>query len=299
MPESFFNQATARLSIEGAKCFCNCNPNSPYHWFYRNVLRNLKEKDGLYVHFTMKDNLSLSPEIIERYERMYSGVFYNRYIEGRWVIANGLIYDMFSKQENLIEPADIPYENAREWCIGVDYGTGNATCFLLCMKDDNGVIYVCKEYYFAGRKEAQEQNDYEAQKTDLEFAEDMREFIAENYDITGKTYRQIEILVDPAASSFKLQLRRFHMKAKNAVNEVLDGIRTVATYMGKGELKISTECPHLIQEIHTYAWDEKAQLRGQDIPVKANDHCCDAARYSVMRLKDKSKIGNATRNIGF
>lgn len=82
MPESFFNQSTARLSIEGAKCFCNCNPNSPYHWFYRNVLRNLKEKDGLYVHFTMKDNLSLSPEIIERYERMYSGVFYNRYIEG-------------------------------------------------------------------------------------------------------------------------------------------------------------------------------------------------------------------------
>lgn len=206
---------------------------------------------------------------------------------------------MFSKQDNLIEPEDIPYENAREWCIGVDYGTGNATCFLLCMKSDDGIIYVCKEYYFAGRKEAQEQNDYEVQKTDLEFAEDMREFIAENYDITGKTYRQIEILIDPAASSFKLQLRRFHMKAKNAANEVLDGIRTVATYMGKGELKISTECPHLIQEIHTYAWDEKAQLRGQDIPVKANDHCCDSLRYSVMRLKDKSKIGNATRNIGF
>lgn len=206
---------------------------------------------------------------------------------------------MFSKEVNLIEPEDIPYESAREWCIGVDYGTGNATCFLLCMKDDNGVIYVCKEYYFAGRKEAQEANDYEAQKTDLEFAEDMREFIADNYILTGKTYRQIEIMIDPAASSFKLQLRRFHMKAKNANNEVLDGIRTVATYLGKGELKISTECTHLIQEIHTYMWDEKAQLRGQDIPVKVNDHCCDSLRYSVMRLKDKSKIGNATRNIGF
>lgn len=298
MPESFYNQATARLSVEGAKCFCNCNPNSPYHWFYRNVLRNLKEKDGLYVHFTMKDNLSLSKDIIERYEKMYSGVFYNRYIEGRWVVANGLIYDMFSKEENIVEPEEIPYEFAKEWCIGVDYGTGNATCFLLCMKTEDGVIYVCKEYYFAGRKEAQEQNDFEAQKTDLEFAEEMRDFITENYDITDRTYRQIEILVDPAASSFKLQLRRFHMKAKNAVNDVLDGIRTVATYMGKGDLKISTECPNLIQELHTYMWDEKAQLRGQDSPVKVNDHAADALRYSVMRLKDKSKISNATRNLG-
>ena len=180
----------------------------------------------------------------------------------KWVVANGLIYDMFSKSNNVVEPEEIPYESATDWCIGVDYGTGNATVFLLCMKTATGKSYVCKEYYFAGRKEAQEQNDYEAQKTDLEFAEDMREFIADNYNLTDKTQRQIDILVDPAASSFKLQLRRFHMRAKNAKNEVLDGIRTVATYMGEGDLKISSECTHLLNEIHTYMWDEKAQAKG-------------------------------------
>ena len=82
MPESFFNQATGRLSIEGSKVFCNCNPNSPYHWFYIKVLLKMKEKNGLYIHFTMKDNLSLSEEIIQRYETMYSGVWRERYIEG-------------------------------------------------------------------------------------------------------------------------------------------------------------------------------------------------------------------------
>lgn len=83
MPQSFYNQATARLSIEGAKVFANCNPSSPRHWFYTEVLSKLKEKDGLYIHFTMDDNLSLSDEIKDRYKKMYSGVFNSRYIEGR------------------------------------------------------------------------------------------------------------------------------------------------------------------------------------------------------------------------
>ena len=82
LPESFFNQATARLSIEGAKIFCNCNPAGPYHWFYKNVLKQLDKKNGLYVHFTMDDNLTLSDKVKERYKKMYSGVFYKRYIEG-------------------------------------------------------------------------------------------------------------------------------------------------------------------------------------------------------------------------
>lgn len=82
MPESFYNQITARLSIEGAKVWTSSNPNSPHHWFYKKVLMQLKEKDGIYIHFTMKDNLSLSPQIIDRYERMYSGVWKKRFIEG-------------------------------------------------------------------------------------------------------------------------------------------------------------------------------------------------------------------------
>lgn len=169
---------------------------------------------------------------------------------------------MFSDEENVVEPNEIPYNKIVKWCIGVDYGTANSTVFLLAGKDVDGNIWICKEYYFAGREEARENNDYDAQKTDLEFTEDMRAFIEENRYLTNKGYREIEIMVDPAAASFKLQLRRFHMKAKNADNMVLDGIRTVATYFGSRKLKVSSECVNFFKEVHTYSWDSKKALLG-------------------------------------
>lgn len=159
-------------------------------------------------------------------------------------------------------PNEIPYDKIVKWGIGVDYGTGNATVFLLGGKDVDGNIWICKEYYFAGRQEAQKQGDYDVQKTDLEFTEDMRAFIEENRYLTNKGYREIEIMIDPAAASFKLQLRRFHMKAKNADNIVLDGIRTVATFIGARKLFVSNECVNFFKEVHTYSWDSKKALLG-------------------------------------
>ena len=206
---------------------------------------------------------------------------------------------MFSDNENIVSPNEIPYDKIVKWCIGVDYGTGNATVFTLGGKTVDGIIYICKEYYFAGREEARKENDYDAQKTDLEFAEDMRAFIEENKYLTGKGYRDIEIMIDPAAASFKLQLRRFHMKAKNADNSVIDGIRTVATFIGARRLLVSDECKELIKEMHTYSWDPKAQLVGCDKPIKSGDHCEDSLRYLCMRLKDKHKVENVSRNVGW
>lgn len=206
---------------------------------------------------------------------------------------------MFSDRENIVNPNEIPYDKIIKWCIGVDYGTGNATVFLLGCKDIDGNIYIVKEYYFAGREEARRENNYDAQKTDLEFAEDMRAFIEENKHLTGKGYREIEIMVDPAAASFKLQLRRFHMKAKNAENSVIDGIRVVATFIGARRLLVSNDCANFIKELHTYSWDSKAQARGVDAPKKEQDHACDAARYLCMRLKDKHKVENVSRNVGW
>ena len=214
----------------------------------------------------MDDNLSLSDNVKQRYANMYSGVFAKRYIEGKWVVADGLIYDMF-KKEYIIEPDEIPYDDMISWCIGVDYGTGNATVFLLIGKDSRGILYVCKEYYFAGRQEAQKENNYDAQKTDGEFTDDMKQFIQENYGNTGRVYRSgancLQIVVDPAAASFILEMRRKKLAVKRADNNVLDGIRTVATFMSEDRLRISSECTNTIREIHSYSWDSKAQLQGK------------------------------------
>ena len=219
--------------------------------------------NGLYVHFTMDDNPSLSDDVKERYKSMYSGVWAKRFIEGRWAVADGLIYDMFDEKYNIIDEEDIPYDDAVEWKIGVDYGTGNATVFELSFSDSHGNVYLVDEYYYAGRLEAQEENNYDLQKTDLEYTEDMREFINSHTSLTGRTYREIPIIVDPAANSFKLQLRRYHMKTKNAKNDVLFGIRIVSTLFKQRKLKISTKCVKLLEEIHTYQWDTKKQMQGR------------------------------------
>ena len=254
--------------------------------------------NGLYVHFTMDDNPSLSDDVKERYKSMYSGVWAKRFIEGRWAVADGLIYDMFDEKYNIIDEEDIPYDDAVEWKIGVDYGTGNATVFELSFSDSHGNVYLVDEYYYAGRLEAQEENNYDLQKTDLEYTEDMREFINSHTSLTGRTYREIPIIVDPAANSFKLQLRRYHMKTKNAKNDVLFGIRIVSTLFKQRKLKISTKCVKLSEEIHTYQWDTKKQMQGLDCPLKRNDHCVDAMRYVVLSFMRKNDISKAAINVG-
>ena len=207
---------------------------------------------------------------------------------------------MFNKKEHVIKQSDIPYEDIIDWCVCCDIGTANPTAFLLLGKTIDNTIYVCKEYYFDGRAAVKEEDgNPEAQKTDIEYVNDLRDFINEETELTQRTYRQIVVVVDPSASSFKLQARRFHMKTKNAINDVLPGIRTVASDMGQGKILIEEHCENLIRELQTYVWDEKAQIRGVDAPKKVDDHCTDALRYGVMHMQPKSKISDATRIVGF
>ena len=205
---------------------------------------------------------------------------------------------MFTKENNLVKPDEIPYDEAIKWCVGVDYGTANATTFLLGMKTFTGDIYIVREYYFEGRKEAHEHGDYDNQKSDIEFADDMVEFLGQTYEYTQIPYNKMDIVVDPAAASFKVQLHRSGMRTKDARNAVIDGIRDVASYLSSGRLKISTECKNTLKEIHTYSWDETAQAKGIDRPIKSNDHCMDAMRYLCEKLKDKNSIKDAAKNVG-
>ena len=207
---------------------------------------------------------------------------------------------MFSRKQNIIEPNKIPYNDMVGWAIGVDYGIANPTVFLLLGLAYDGTIYVCKEYYYDGRSEAEAQGTADVQKTDLEYTNDMREFIGDAYELTGKTYREIPIIIDPSASSFKLSLRRFHIKTKNADNDVMDGIRIVSSLIAERKIIVSSECEHLIEEMFLYSWDEKRLMKtGVDAPLKQNDHCEDSLRYGVLFFEDKSLKYNKTANMGW
>lgn len=273
MPESFVNQATGRCSVDGSKYWFNCNPDGPYHWFKQNWIDKRAEKKLLYLHFTMDDNLSLSERIKERYRNMYSGVFFQRYILGLWCMAEGIIYDMFDLEKHvrpILKFCNKLIDSKRY--VSVDYGTQNATVFLLWNKGTDGVWYCIREYYYSGREKGK-------QKTDSEYADDFCDWLEET--------KIRAVIVDPSAASFIAELRKRGYKVIKAKNDVADGIRMVGTMLNQGRIKFSDSCVNTIKEFGSYIWDEKAAARGEDKPIKEHDHAMDAVRYFVYTI-----IGN-------
>ena len=269
MPESFVNQATGRCSVDGSKFWFNCNPAGPMHWFKVKWINKISERNLLYLHFTMDDNLSLSEKIKERYRNSYAGVFYLRYIEGLWAVAEGLIYTMFTEANiynDDTRPKGLEYLSRRT--IALDYGTTNP-CVFLDIYDDGTTIRVDREYRWDSRAEKA------GPKTDSQYGDDMVEFMGDNPEF------MCDIVADPSATSYITELRNRGYVVEPADNEVLDGIREVATMFQTGRLMIHERCTGLITELRSYVWDEKAGERGEEKPVKQLDHGPDALRYYI------------------
>lgn len=267
LPRSFVEQAMARCSVKGAKLWFNCNPENPMHWFRQEWILKAQEKRALHLHFLMDDNPSLDEETKNKYRRMYTGIFYERFILGKWVMSEGQIYSMFSLTENKYRdsqrPASLHFDGQRT--ITCDYGTVNPTVFL-DIYDYDGRFYVDREYRWDSRKNLR-------QKTDEEYADDLMQFMGE----------QCTIIVDPSAASFIEALRRRGLYVLPAHNEVLDGIRKTANLFQQHRLLIHESCEGLIDELGVYMWDQKTN---EDRPVKENDHGPDALRYYVNSLAE-------------
>ncbi|WP_242291375.1 MULTISPECIES: PBSX family phage terminase large subunit [unclassified Bacillus cereus group] len=278
MPQSFVNQATGRCSIDGSKYWFNCNPAGPYHWFKLEWIDNKEDKNLLHIHFTMDDNLSLSEKVKQRYYRMYSGVFFQRFILGLWVLAEGIVYDMFNKEKHVVETLEREYE---KYYVSCDYGTQNPMTYGLWGLCD-GIWYKTKEYHYDGRKNSR-------QKTDDEYLDDLKEFVGD-ISIRG-------IIVDPSAASFIALLKKNRFKVIKAKNEVIDGIRNVARLLNEEKIKYNDCCKETFREYASYTWDEKATARGEDKPNKENDHQMDGDRYFVNTVVVSNNKAKAVKSI--
>ena len=265
MPRSFVEQALTRCSVDGAKLWFSCNPGSPQHWFYTEWIQRHEARNTLYLHFEMTDNPGLSQKTLERYQAMFSGVFYDRYIRGLWVLAEGLIYPMFG--EGCL--VDNPPQGGRYY-ISCDYGTLNPFSAGLWCWDGKTATRVA-EYYYSGRQEQRHKTD-EDYYTALE-------------QLAGDKPVQA-VIVDPSAASFIEVIRRHkRFPVRKAKNDVLAGINTTARFLQDGTIKIHRSCSACIREFGLYRWDGKAET---DRPVKENDHAMDDIRYfayTVLRQK--------------
>ena len=275
MPRSFVEQALARCSVEGSKFWFNCNPEHPHHWFYEEWIQKKTLKNALYLHFTMEDNPSLTPAIRQRYESLYSGTFYDRFIKGEWVAAEGLVYPMFCEERHVEEPPEDP---AERWVISCDYGTTNPASFGLWGLWE-GIWYRVAEYYYDSKKQGE-------QKTDEEYYEALEA-------LAGS--RPVErVICDPSAASFLACVRRhgrFHAVA--ARNDVGDGIRRVASALGRDRLRFSVTCRDTLREFSLYRWEEGSD----DRPRKENDHAMDDIRYFVSTVLESEETSFAALSV--
>ena len=268
-PESFFKMLLSRLSVTGAKFFGTTNPDNPSHYIKRDFI-DRGDLDMSVFPFKLRDNVHLSEEYISALESEYTGLWYSRFIEGKWVSAHGAVYDMWDSDEHI----RTLYYAPDYYTVGVDYGTHNPCVFLL-IAHRNGRAHVVKEYYYdsagSGRR-----------KTDAEYTLDLADFV------TG--YPVSSIYIDPSAASFLLSTRAAGLPVRAAKNDVLPGIAHVANLLGAGRLSASACCESLTREMQGYVWDTKAASIGTEKPIKSHDHAPDALRYALYSDKDIAPI---------
>jgi PBSX family phage terminase large subunit len=275
----FFRQLLARMSPPNAQAFLTTNPDSPSHWLKTDYLDRLSDLPGwLSWHFTMDDNPGLSDDYKTRLKAEYQGLWYQRFIEGLWVAAEGAIYPMWSPQRHVVPWASLP-PMWRYYALGIDYGTTNATSAILLGLGLDRRLYLVDEWRWDSAKRQQV-------LTDAEISQRLRAWLDEPH-LPGTEQAGLPqyAAVDPAAASLKAQFARDNWQQRisvtNGRNDVNAGIRLVASLLGADHLRVSDRCTGFISEVGGYAWDAKATEKGLDKPIKSNDHSLDAARYAI------------------
>ncbi|MFI6860176.1 PBSX family phage terminase large subunit [Streptomyces sp. NPDC050421] len=265
VPEGFWTQLLARLSVPGARLFATTNPDSPRHWLKVGYIDRATELNLRAWHFRLADNPSLSPDYVASLTAEYVGLWRKRMIDGAWCVAEGAIYDMWDEQHHVV--STLP-EMRRHW-VGIDYGTTNPFAALLFGHGVDNRLYVVSEWRHDGRTTRR-------QMTDAQYSAAVRAWLARQGLTPEWTF------IDPSAASFSLQMwQDGHPGLAKATNDVADGIRSVSSLLAADRLRVHSSCEGLLSELPSYSWDPKATAAGEDKPVKVDDHSADALRYVV------------------
>ncbi|MFI6909670.1 PBSX family phage terminase large subunit [Nonomuraea sp. NPDC050394] len=279
IPETFWDQLLARCSVPGSKIFATTNPDAPNHWVRKRFLLRAGELDLAWWHFTLDDNPSLDPLYVANLKSEYTGLWYRRYVLGEWCMAEGAIFDMFDPDRHVVDRLPL----MERWVsVGIDYGTVNPFAAVLVgvsTPDHEGQrrVYLAGEWRWDSKKERR-------QLTDSEYADRLLHWLDTFPDSYGPGTSGVSaewLVVDPSAASFITQLHRTGFYPTMGDNAVMDGIRTVSNLLAADHLRVHRSCTGWLSEVGSYSWDDKKAEKGDDVPVKLDDHSLDASRYAL------------------
>jgi PBSX family phage terminase large subunit len=279
-PKNFVMMALNRMSPKGARGYATTNPDSPFHFVKTDIIENaalIEASDIETIHFDLEDNPNLSEEYKAFLRRAYVGVYYQRYVLGRWVVAEGAIYGSCWNERELCYDGPCPVgSNVGDEIIGVDCGVGHPQVYLGVV-DDGETLWIDREYVWESEVTMQ-------QKTDGQYADDLEDFMkgGNRAGLPGREFKNAIVLLPPECASFEAELTLRGIWHTDADNDVADGIRMTASMMALRKIKFSRErCPKTIAQLPAYAWDQKKAIRGVEEPIKQHDDCADAVRYVV------------------
>ena len=287
--KSTVEMAITRCSIDGAKMFWTMNPESPYHYIYTDYITNqelINEGTVKVWHFTLEDNLHLSQHYIDELKRVNrkSQVNYKRNILGEWVIAEGAIYDMFDTTKHVYDgTVDVDEIN-----ICCDYGVSTVTTFgVMGIKKDinkGNDYYLMEETYYDTQERGIAQSDSDRVNDIIR--------LQNKYGLD----RRSTLYLPHDAASLKAQCRkdkRIRMKVRTYAPDTFKDINTIQDLINREKFHIHKSCKNSIKQAQTYSWDIKAQQRGEDKPLKIDDHCCDMWRGGILGPRRSRRRINA------
>ena len=278
--EEAFKMLVSRNSLRGAKIFITCNPSNPNHYLFSEYLTDESMLNSGMVRkwkFQLEDNTTLSKEYIENLKASYKkgSLFYRRYIEGEWVSGQGAIFDSFN-EDNILQ-REVDFSDYLLFGIGSDYGTSTTTCYSLVgiLQNDEGQreYHILDERYYNAQERGRGQ-------TDSERAEDIL-LLQEDYGLDNTT----TFYVSHDAGSLKAELERnpqIKLSIETFMPDTLDCINRMSSLFHTNQLRIHENCKETIKQVQGYEWDMKASQKGEDKPVKKDDHLVDSMRGPIM-----------------
>jgi len=277
-PKGILDRALGNIMAVDGQLIATCNPDSPYHYIKKEFIDSKDKKQYVYsAHFSLHDNPINTLEFIEKLERLFTGVFYERMILGKWVIAEGIIYRSFEHSRNVTQIHPGAPERV---LIGIDYGISADPTVYGKHYLKNGRWYKADEWWY----KADEHNGREM--SDRELADAFDNFVGKDLDMLEA------VIIDPSAASFRVELEQRGYNVVLANNDVLYGIRIYGSMIQAGEIVIyEPNCPNSLREFTLFRWDEDAAMRGTTKPLKEHDHTKDEERYVAVYIAEEGWSG--------